>query len=217
MKKLILISILFFCVTTTFAQELPEIPMKNGMVYFSFEHKLDNTKKCISQYINTPEFLQKKGSYLYQFVFKKVKKPERTTFGLNTPINFNTKCNDTIKNASGFSLSEIGGDLWRPIIIELLRKKIRLTEITAQIEVVFLSKTEYKLVFKDLTYKISWSQGIKNGIDIHKIGELYEKTKALGKITKSDIKFFEKLNFFMQAADEIILKALTDAYQADEL
>jgi hypothetical protein len=159
----------------------------------------------------------KKGSYLLQFVSKKVKKPERTSFNLNTPINFNTKCNDTIKNASGFSLSEIGGDLWRPIIIELLRKKIRLTEITAQIEVVFLSKTEYKLVFKELTYKISWSQGIKNGIDIHKIGELYEQTKSSDKITKSDIKFFEKLNFFMQAADEIILKALTDAYQADEL
>ena len=54
-------------------------------------------------------------------------------------------------------------------------------------------------------------------MDYYNIGELYEQTKASGKITKSDIKFFENLNFFVKSADEIILKALTETYQVDEL
>ncbi len=57
----------------------------------------------------------------------------------------------------------------------------------------------------------------KSGLEIHNIGELYQQTKDSGKINKSDIKFFEALNFYIKSVDEIFLKALAETYKADEL
>jgi hypothetical protein len=54
-------------------------------------------------------------------------------------------------------------------------------------------------------------------LEIHNIGELYQQTKDSGKINKSDIKFFEALNFYIKSVDEIFLKALAETYKADEL
>ncbi len=209
------------------SQELPEIPMKNGMAYYSFEHKLDNNKKCLSKYFNTIDSPSESGTlrlkiaaFSTQLTSQQSKKYKSISFILVPPLNLikGFKCIDTLKNSTGFTLYSYSQDiLWRPLIIELLRKKTTGSAINAQVEVIFLSNTDYKLVFKDLTYKISWMQGSKNGSDIYNIGELYEQTKASGKISKSDIKFFEDLNFFIKSADEIILKALTETYRADEL
>ena len=217
MKNTFLSIILISITSLLTAQELPEIPMKNGMAYYVFEHKLDNTKYCLSKYISGYTIHQKTSDYAYQFTLK--------NSGIYKQLNLNIfvfnvrtlKCNDTINLTSGFILSKSGDIFWRPAIIELLRKKTMGSEINAQIEIIFLSKTEYKLVFKGLQYKINWMQRMKPGFDIYNIGELYEQTKTSGKITKSDIKFFENLNFYMKSADEIILKALTETYRADEL
>jgi hypothetical protein len=129
----------------------------------------------------------------------------------------NNKCLDTLTNPIGFILTKSGELQWRPGIVELLRKRITETEITSQVSMIFISKDKYKLVFKDLNYKITYMQGNKLTTEIHSIHELYNELKTSDKITKSDINFFEDLNFFIKSADEIILKALTETYKADEL
>jgi hypothetical protein len=201
------------------AQELPEIPMKNGMVYYTFEHKLDN-KECLSKHFTTSSMFSKAAAYCSQLALQKSGMYKKTKFYIFIPRSYSatgTKCIDTLKSTPGFSVTTIGGLMWRPMIIEFARKKAIQSDIKAQIDIIFLSKTEYKLVIKDFTYNISWVQGTKNGIDINKIEELYLKTKDSGKINKSDIKFFEDLNFFVKSVDEIILKSLTETYKADEL
>jgi hypothetical protein len=217
-------TMLFICLlacTNAFVQELPEIPLKNGMAYYAFEHKLDSTKNCISKYFlfSQTSMNTKVVNYCYQLSSQRSGALKGTHFNLLIPRNFaaETKCLDTLKSNSGFSVATVGGLMWRPMIIEFLRKKVVQSDVKAQIDIIFLSKTEYKLVFKDLTYTIYWAQGAKNGIDIHNIGELYQQTKDSGEIDKSDIKFFEDLNFFIKSADEIILKALTETYKADQL
>jgi hypothetical protein len=107
--------------------------------------------------------------------------------------------------------------MWAPPLIEVFRKHTTQSKISAQIEIIFLSKNEYRLIFKGLTYSCTWSKAGKTGIEINDIGELYQQTKDSGKITKSDIKFFEELNFYIKSTDEIILKALTETYKASEL
>ena len=200
------------------AQELPEIPMKNGMAYYSYVHKLDNSKKCLKKYFGTTTFSLKLGNSINQInsessgLFK-----SKQIYMSGFIPSFNDKCIDTINNPTGFSLSKTGDLLWRPILIEIIRKKITASSISSQIDVIFLSKNEYKIVFKDLTYKIMWTQGFKTGFDLHNIGELYQKLKTSEKVSKSDVKFFEDLNFYIKAVDEIILKALTETYKADEL
>jgi hypothetical protein len=210
-------SIFLFSISTLLtAQELPEIPLKNGKAYYVFEHKLDNTKHCLSKYMSGYTIYQKTSDYAYQFTLKNSGIFKQSNLMISV-FNANTlKCNDTINLTSGFGLIKSGDIFWRPAIIELLRKKTMGSAINAQIEIIFLSKNEYKLVFKGLQYKINWMQGMKPGFDIYNIGELYEQTKTSGKITKADIKFFENLNYYMQSADEIILKALTETYQVDE-
>jgi len=204
----------------SFAQELPEIPMKNGMAYYSFEHKLDNTKKCIVDYSGEETFMKKIVDYSIEFTLKRTGKlinnnrlnilpPGRTAI--------KNKCIDTLTSPIGFILTKSGELQWRPGIVELLRKRITETEITSQVSMIFISKDKYKLVFKDLNYKITYMQGNKLTTEIHSIHELYNELKTSDKITKSDINFFEDLNFFIKSADEIILKALTETYKADEL
>jgi hypothetical protein len=224
MKTTFLSFILISITTLLTAQELPEIPMKNGMAYYSFEHKLDNIENCLSKYFSNkyPQDLlamhQKVSNYAYQFTTKNSGLYKSVTLNISTfNVSNTTNCIDTIKLTNGFILSKSGEILWRPAIIELLRKKTMGSEINAQIEIIFLSKNEYKLVFKGLQYKINWMQGMNPGVDIYNIGELYEQTKTIGKITNSDIKFFENLNYYMKSADEIILKALTELYKEDEL
>jgi hypothetical protein len=57
-------------------------------------------------------------------------------------------------------------------------------------------------------------KGTQQSIDIYKLGEYYEKAD---KMDKESIKFFSFIDMIIKSADEIILKALTDTYQADEL
>ena len=63
-----LLLIVFY--NTLAAQELPEIPLKNGMAYYVFEHKLDNTKKCLSNYFNGYTTSSKASNYATQFAMQ---------------------------------------------------------------------------------------------------------------------------------------------------
>jgi hypothetical protein len=221
MKKLILTSILFFCVTTTFAQELPAIPMKNGMAYYTFEHKLDNTTNCLSKYFDPfggkSLSLNTKIAESNRVFNSKISK-DKIGFGLSaTSSKPNLKCSDTISNVNGISFGRGSEVLWRPAVIEFLRKKVIKSVIKGNISIVFISKNEYRLVVKDIVYTVDYIKSGQHGIDTYKIGELYDELKNSDKVSKDDIKFFNELNFFIKSADEIILKALTDTYQADEL
>ncbi len=221
MKTTFLTFILISITTLLTAQELPEIPMKNGMAYYKFEHKLDNTTNCLSSYFQIPD---KKVSLMTKIVNgnrlfnNKISKDKIgfNVFAVSSKINL--KCIDTVTTVSGFSFGTAGGDiLWKPIIIEFFSKRVIKSVVKANVIIVFTSKTEFNLIIKDITYTLDYVKGGKSGMDYYNIGELYEQTKASGKITKSDIKFFENLNFFVKSADEINLKALTETYQVDEL
>lgn len=205
------------------AQDLPEIPIKNGKAYYSFDHKLNNTKKCLSLYF---KFGSSENSTIQKKIFESTNQISTKKSSAYKSIKFHlvpmfakyeTNCTDTLIASQGFKIWKTGDILWRPAIIEFARKKIISSEINAQVEIIFINKSEYKLVFKDIKYKINWVKGVKNGVDIFKIGELYEQTKSSGKIKKEDIKFFDNLNFFMKTADEIILNALIETYEVDEL
>lgn len=213
MKKNLLNLILLVCSNILTAQELPEIPMKNGMAYYSFVHKLDNSKKCLKKYFGTTTFNLKIGNSINQINSKSSGIFKGKQIFLSGFIPLNDKCIDTLNNPTGFSLSKTEALLWDPSIIEVKKIKITASSISSEIDVIFLSKNEYKIVFKDLTYKIMSTQGF----DLHSIGELYQKLKTTNNASKSDLKFFEDLNFCIKAVDELILKALTETYKADEL
>jgi hypothetical protein len=227
MKILLFLPIFLTFSSLLKAQELPEIPLKNGMAYYVFQHKLDNSAKCLSSYFDAPGALQlplyqKIGNLTNEYTIEAKKNGKKgilnysmLQFVMNSRQLKTLKCNDTLKNgATSLDVILNGELLWRPAFIELLRKKITRQNITANIGVVFISKNEYKLIIKDIQYSVYWMKGTQQGIDIYKLGEYYEKAD---KTDKESIKFFGFVDMIIKSADEIILKALTDTYQADEL
>lgn len=228
MKNLLPILLFVNLIFTSFAQELPEVPIKNGMAYYRFEHKLDNTASCLSLYFSNNNFKDisrvqttrtkiAQNSLQFNTQLDRPYKSQQIYLTVNSD-QLNLDCKDTMKNVNGFTLNKPIDILWRPMVIEVIRKKIISHKVTATVVVVFTSKNEYSVIFKDVNYTINWIQGMTNtGMDIYEVGELYEKIKSSGKVTKDDVKFYEDLNFFINSADELILKALTESYKVDEL
>jgi hypothetical protein len=225
MKNYFTSIILIVSSSTIFSQNLPEIPMKNGMAYYSFDHKLDNTTGCLNKYIGNIKYINegmqfnsKISKFLAQLNINSGGVYKNNTLYVKPFIHvLQNECLDTLKSYEGFNLMKNGDIMWAPLIIEVLRKHTSNSKITAEMNIVFISKNEYKLIFKDLNYSYNWTQGAKSGLEIHNIGELYQQTKDSGKINKSDIKFFEALNFYIKSVDEIFLKALTETYKAGDL
>jgi hypothetical protein len=221
MKKLILTSILFFCVTTTFAQELPEIPMKNGIIYYVFEHKLENKKRCLSDYFkpNKTQLVcyNKISNNLVNFnnVSENQKKG---ALAISIGASINDLCIDSLISFNTFFILTTKHWGWSPIILTTIFSKKQVKTISATPILNFTSKNEYQLILKDITIKENnYSAYSKNEMSFQSVNELYHQVISSVKISKEDMKFFENLNYFIKSADEIILKSLTDTYQADEL
>ncbi len=224
MKNYLTSIILLVFSSTIFAQNLPEIPMKNGMAYYSFEHKLNNTTKCLSSYIDGPvqrlgvlapiqnklllvgEKIGKEDKYIYTYSLSL----RRKMLDLNCQDTFNCQSNDLNILLEPTFITPQG-------IVDLITGKSNVKNLTASITIFFISKNEYVLKIKDLVYSISWTKGSKSGVDIFNLGEYYEKVKSSGELKKDDIKFFSFIDEIMKTTDKILLNAITDTYMSDEL
>ena len=226
MKILYILPLLLLC-NISFAQELPEVPLKNGLAYYKFDHKLENTNnKCVSSFFNilsnNNAFFGKYMAYAAQLSQAKnsIYRQNNLFLYLVDRTNQSTliNCLDTILiQNNGFKLTRSGDIDWSPAIIPLLKKKFIEYNINASVQIVFTSKTEYSLYLKNVNCSLTWVQGFKTGNDIYDLGELYTQLKNSGKISKKDVKFFEELNFFIQSTDEIILKSLVETIKLDQL
>lgn len=228
MKYKLLTFLFINVLLTCFAQELPEVPLKNGMAYYRFEHKLENTANCLSLYFSNNNFKDisrvqttrtkiAQNSLQFNTQLDRPYKSQKIYLTVNSS-ELNLDCIDTIKTVNGFSHIKSGDVFWRPAVIEVVRKKLISHKVTATVVVVFTSKNEYSVIFKDVNYTINWIQGMTNtSMDIYEVGELYEKLKSSEKVTKDDVKFYEDLNYFFKSADEIILKSLNESYKVDEI
>lgn len=205
MKILYLLPILLFC-NISFAQELPELSMKNGLVFYEFKHTLNNQKKCLSTYstVVMASVINKNGlfkkdeaysGYVYSFftgTYSNRKKGKMGFLELN--------CSDTVaEHISGMPMFSLITRAFRPGRVNEEKYMV-----TAHVELIFINKNEYILKFKDFQ---------SNG----PLGEMYENFINTEKKSKYLIRFFNDVNFFVEYSDEIFLKSITEAYQADEL
>lgn len=229
MKKLLL-NLLILTSTIVVAQELPSIPLKNGFAYYTFEHKLDNTAKCLSYYFDGPPTKQlalyeKLGGKTSEFSTNSRKLSKQGILGYflfgssaNIREYHNLNCNDTLMSKTmNFQVSMNGEFKMNLGGFELFRKKLVGQSLTANINIVFINKNEYKLIIKDVVYAGMWMKGAKIMTESYKLGELYTKAKESESIDKETIKFFSFMDMLIKKADQLILESLTDTYMADEL
>ena len=52
MKTLYILPLLLFC-NISFSQEMPEIPMKNSLIYYNLHNKHNNQKQCLAKLLYT--------------------------------------------------------------------------------------------------------------------------------------------------------------------
>lgn len=225
MKKLFLLFSLVIAFHSI-SQTLPAIPLKNGMAYYTFDHKLDNQKHCLSRYFDAPLsgqmilVLQEKiVNHANKLAIENKKNGViNYSFPLSRKLNY-LNCNDTINPSRTRISIELQGELlWRPALIELFRKKVFRQEITAHIGFVFISKNEFKVIIKDIEYNVFWMKGLKEqGQDIYKLGEYFQNIKNQEKIKKDDIEFLNFIDNIIKSSDKLLLNALKDTYSTDEL
>lgn len=230
MKNYLTSIILLVSSSAIFAQEIPEIKMKNELVYYEFKHTLKNEKTCISKYYldadlktlykNQSVKTAKKKFIDYVYIFwagGQLKTPRR-----NPTDPFSAQCVDTVANmAPLFSIALLPDmPLLSPTsaLIYLIKVKTYAQSITAKVEVIFLSKTEYILKFKDFQYTIRTGRDFRSSVETQiPLGEVYKEFLNTEKKSKKAIEIFNAVNYFVNSSDEIYLKSLTECFQADEL
>jgi hypothetical protein len=224
MKNYFTLILILIISTSISAQDLPNIPIKNGMVFYSFDHKLDNTAKCLSSYIDGPmqrvgliTSIQNKLLLVGEKIFKEDKNIYSYSLTLTRKL-LDLNCQDTFNCQSNALNIMFQPNFKTPQgIVDLITGKSVVKNLTASITIVFISKNEYILKIKDIVYSISWTKGSKSGVDIFNLGEYYEKVKSSGELKNDDIKFFSFIDEIMKTTDKVILSAITDTYKADEL
>lgn len=204
MKKSILFaSILLSCINA-FAQDVPELPIKNDYVYYVFDHKLDNTKKCISFYNNDLTFIT-------NMTQKTVSLSTEVTGNYND-IHFSNfsggflKCTDTISTIAYIVLPEK--------IPQTIFGDYKSGFVSVKINVVFLDKNNYKMTFKAFTCSLMGKDMNLTAVDLE---EFYLKFKENSKKTKYEIEVFTRIDNAVKGIDKLILESFKKAYQTDEL
>ncbi len=195
MKNTFLSIILFSITSLITAQELPNIPIKNGMTFHSFDHKLENQKKCLSNYFtfsSTTSAIREKLNTQASGI----------TVFLTTVSSI--KCVDTIYSNQGLQFVMESSVSLKPYMLQ------------GTIRIVFTSKNQYSLQILNLKYNSSYSQKADKN-ELFGIGEIYERIEQRGKATKKEIKFFNEINLIAEKIDEIVLKSLSEVYKADDL
>jgi hypothetical protein len=241
MKKNLLTLLLSTFTSLIFSQVLVDIPLKNGMAYYTFYHKLTNKNKCLSTYFINSVQIQEKvetqtkkiqteskqiGNLQKIDLFGNLQKIQLYKINVTNNKLKKINCTDTIsfkgnnKNSNFYiSIEEDKKLKFKPSLINYGRKKIYSHTLTASISIIFKSKNEYTLVIKDIEYSVHWALNGKEekGIDIYKLGEFYELAQKTENLKKDDILLFNDIDKLIKTADDIILKAITDTYNVDEL
>jgi hypothetical protein len=219
MKKTLFSLLLSTFTSLIFSQGLVDIPLKNGMAYYVFEHTLDNSTNCLSHYLDGPltsgllPFQQKLITKTVNFSFSNLKLS--CNFGFQRKGS-TLKCIDTIKySASNLTINENTHSRWNP---SFFSKKVVSNKVTASVSIVFLSKNKYKIIVKDIVYNCGVIEGFgKIGFQDYKLGEAYLTVKNSKKISRGDLAFFNDIDLIIKQVDKIILETFVDTIQADEL
>lgn len=216
MKNALLYFILIFQICKLNAQQLPEIPMKNGMVYYSFKHKLNNSKKCISKYYNT-DFLVSLNRKIETFSSKiNDEKPtlEQGVYTITFSQGFkngsphsqnNLNCKDTTVSKYNFIVFPISK-----------KEKIADRKLTFNVETVFQDKNNYTLIFKGFILQESFLKGRSLVTNEIRLEDRYNELASKAELTKAEISFFEQLNYILVELDKLYGEVLEQQYLIDE-
>jgi hypothetical protein len=216
MKNLLLFTALIF----TFFGLSQELPMKDGMVYYKFEHNEKNTKKCLSKYVSDPLFPSKIISETRELTTNKDSKWNaafKGTYNLIlsiTPDYNATGDNDQCpeKVSEGFMYLQLPTSAKTTTLYNLGKKKISSQTIKCKVTVKFIDKDSYAISFKGFTYEVMGTEGLKIFTEEHPLEEIHEKETG-----SSERKIFADIDYMINGCDKIVQEVISGLYKTDEL
>ena len=244
MKSIIVcFTFLIYCSIKVFSQQLPEVPIKDGHIYYELSGKLNNKKNCILQtdVIFTTlcnQNLTQGGGTVYEKTGKtelinyRLKKSSFTVVnekenkfifrgGQLPDKNFRQKklkCNDTLTDYPLIIQYEKGLNYFDRHIINFLLKgyKSKITDIELNGDVMFIfpSFNEIHLKIRRFVIKFYFQDG---SIKLQDLSEYYFELKKKSEINKNETKLFNDLNLLMNHFNKVLIEKMNDEIQYLEM
>jgi hypothetical protein len=203
---------------------LPDLPTKDGKIYYVFKTNLSNEKKCLKEYhfLATRKFTdrikqQMKGRYdkVYDNQNLVLFSASDKVNNYNSPKN---TCIDTLetglfffiipKTINYFDLTVLG------LVSNLAKPKVLTSQITAEPYLIFNSKNQYELRFRKFMLKLTLMDGSTTDLDL---SQYYNELKNKEKLTKNDVQLFLELNEILELTNKVYSECLKFEYENEEL
>jgi hypothetical protein len=215
-----------------FSQKLPELPMKNGFIFFDTTISVDS-KKCLLNYIIPHSTFREKISHLSDSIeiarYKKYLKGNTRVFRIhNTDIK--SKCNcDRRKciDTASFGLTvnyplhktiRSTGQLMLRELKQLFGVKEELSNgFKCQVFIYCSEKKEYRIVFKGFEYSTAFIKDGKIMGELIPLDDLYVKTKEEGLFNQDQINFYNDIKYIVNEVISNYNSCLIRSIKIDEL
>ncbi len=215
-----------------FSQQLPEVPLKDGYIFYEVKGQVNNKKKCLAEsriaaitFGDRKNRLEKLNDRLQKSV-PELLDQKKENFGIQfwfTEGNYNDErrkienCIDSAevtliywynKNINYFDRHLIG------VLLGTGKKKVKNVQIEARLKIKFTSFNEYTINIRKFTMQVVFGDGNNQMQDFSKY---YLEVKKKSKINKKEIKLFEDLNLIVNHLNKVILEKMNDEIQYLEM
>jgi hypothetical protein len=226
MKQFIFILFVFYFVNSIFSQvSLPILPMKNGLIYYTFTDSISINKKCIKDYLKSKTIDRIDNLFLKESDIRYPKNKKNQSLKDFCELNFNTsssginneKCLE--KKTGNFILvfnNSINYIDLTPIglILKTGKKRVVNFSLTSDFEINFTSKNSYTYTLKKIILYLTYWGGEVKEVEL---SELYQKLSSENNIKEEDTFIFNELQFWVKKSNEIIKQALSFEIKYDDL
>ncbi|MBK7130831.1 MAG: hypothetical protein IPM74_16490 [Crocinitomicaceae bacterium] len=228
MKHLLIFSIAMHSISFSFGQiDTDSLPLKNGMIYFSFSHDMGNSQNCLNHYfsnggMNQYDFSKKLMEKISEFTQSQsnlLLNKNYTFFGSISPAceggSAICTCMDTTMNAE--VMLGVPTKIRVTPLFGLAKKKILSQSIVGKVQLVMHSKSSYTINIRGFTYKCTTYKAGKTINEEHPLEDLYLDNLKSTSSSLAQKNIYSDLNKFMNQFDIIIEETFVEMIKVDEL
>ena len=232
--KMIIILLILNNYSVLIAQDFTELPMKDSMVYYSFDHSLSNSRNCLSNYYTTDFYISlarklteitsqnnadktilQDGHYIISLT--QGKRYSNNSFG-------KLNCSDTVVSRYNTivipiekSIRQYVGPVTLPgQLVEFYKSKLASQKILFTVQTIFKDKNNYTLIYKGFVLQNSYLKKTTLIQEEIKLEDAYNQIKNKEKKTKNEIRFYNQINSLLLSIDKLYEEAITEEYKTDD-
>lgn len=241
MKTIFFSIVVLFTLQAT-GQSLPDLPMKEDMIFYSFTRNTKEAKNCLWTYYisKSNTFYDNLQKFKDSLFFARFQKTKNQKYGFKFEQSGGNSRHslagqpesaekDCLKQAG--SIFKVTYPDQRPgIAIAFMDSRIannikQMANVKQEIsngfefelDIFFKNKKDFTITFRGFKYISFYEQ---KGVRLHEeipLEDIYNQLKNSPKITKEQAAFFNDVDFFVKSIERLVLKGLNYAVKTDDL